>query len=141
MPAPKRRPGASPNVDDLAALRAQGPAGGRLRKAPVTDPVLGVASAAPVAASAAHEPPETDRPAADASPKVKVGFYQRPRDSARARAAFSWTRPQEGHRSFSDFIAAAVMREVERLEAEYHEGEPWPSMEAGELPTGKPLGP
>lgn len=32
------------------------------------------------------------------------------------------------------------MREVERLEAEYHHGEPWPPMEPGELPTGKPLG-
>jgi len=30
--------------------------------------------------------------------------------------------------------------QVERLEASYHEGQPWPSMQPGELPTGKPVG-
>lgn len=32
------------------------------------------------------------------------------------------------------------MREVERLESEYHHGDPWPPTEAGALPTGKPFG-
>jgi len=72
--------------------------------------------------------------------KAKVGFYQRTEDTARARAAFIWTRPQEGHRSFSDFVAAAVMAEVARLEAKYHGGKPWPAIDTGQLPVGKPLG-
>lgn len=134
MPAPQRRAGASPDPEDLAGLRGQSPAGGRLRKAPTSDPILDIATSVPAKETESPPPP----PATTA--KIKVGFYQRPEDSARARAAFSWTRPQEGHRSFSDFIAAAVMREVQRLEARYHAGEPWPAMEAGELPTGKPLG-
>lgn len=74
------------------------------------------------------------------SSKGKVGFYQRPEDTARARAAFNWTRLQEGHRSFSDFVAEALMKEVVRLEQEHHAGAPWPPLDPGHLPTGKPLG-
>jgi len=32
------------------------------------------------------------------------------------------------------------MREVARLEAKHHDGQPWPAVEPGQLPTGKPLG-
>lgn len=124
---PSRRAKSSPAAADLAALSEPT---ARLRKAPVLDPVLATATApAPSLAAPAVAPA-----------KVKVGFYQDPADTARARAAFTWTRAQQGHRSFSDFIAHALMREVERLEASYHEGHPWPSMQPGELPTGKPLG-
>lgn len=99
---------------------------GRLRKAPSDDPVLSASS--PSAGSATEvNPPKAAairpvrRPAAgrvaasdrvtSTAGKAKVGFYQAPDDTARARAAYDWTRPQEGHRSFSDFISAAVMRE------------------------------
>lgn len=82
----------------------------------------------------------TPRGAGPGTAKSKVGFYQNPDDTARARAAYDWTRPYEGHRSFSDFVASALMREVERLEAKHHGGEPWPAVEPGQLPTGKPLG-
>jgi hypothetical protein len=153
---PSRRRGASPDRTTLAEL-AQAPPRGRLRKAPATDPVLG-----PVGTSAenssdnpAGNSADTDQstaragqrgraraePTGTSTPaKTKVGFYQDTADTARARAAYDWTRPREGHRSFSDFIAAAVMREVHRLEAEYHAGNPWPPVQPGQLPTGKPLG-
>jgi hypothetical protein len=147
---PSRRRGASPDRATLAAL-AREPPRGRLRKAPATDPVLG-----PVGTSAensAGNSADTDRSTARAGQrgsgraepagtptKTKVGFYQDAADTARARAAYDWTRPREGHRSWSDFIAAAVMREVHRLEAEYHAGKPWPPVQPGQLPTGRPLG-
>lgn len=132
---PSRRRGASPNAEDLAGL-GDAPAPGRLRKAPAADPVLGVA-----AASAPNPAPESSPAAAKGAPaKTKVGFYQSVEDTARARAAYDWTRPRTRHRSFSDFIAHAVMREVERLEAEYNDGQPWPSLEPGELPAGRPMG-
>lgn len=140
MPPTRRRSG-SPNPQDLAGLREEPPAAGRLRKAPEADPVLGVASgtAREEAPAAAPGAPRRSSAAASAG-KAKVGFYQDLDDTARARAAFNWTRAQEGHRSFSDFVASALMREVERLENAYNGGDPWPPMEAGELPTGKPLG-
>lgn len=89
----------------------------------------------PPTAPRAARPPRTI-----ATRKDKVGFYQRPDDTARARAAFTWTHAQEAHRSFSDFVSAALMREVDRLEAKYNGGDPWPPMDAGQIPTGKPLG-
>lgn len=97
-------------------------------------PTLQPAPAAP-AARAARAPRATST-----AGKEKTGFYQLPDDTARARAAFTWTRAQEGHRSFSDFVASALMREVDRLERKYNDGVSWPPMEAGEIPTGKPLG-
>lgn len=155
MPAPTRRRGARPDSADLDEL-AKAPAGeGRLRKAPVADPVLAAGTAVPTqepglpGGSRSEPTPASPTPAADAlrraratpsAGKAKVGFYQDPDDTARARAAYDWTRPYEGHRSFSDFIAGAVMREVARLEAQHHDGQPWPAVEPGQLPTGKPLG-
>jgi Centromere-binding protein ParB C-terminal len=133
---PTRRRGSSPDADALSALARPPAAGGRLRKAPVADPVLGTSgrAAEPVATVTRVKQPRVT------GGKEKVGFYQLGDDTARARAAYDWTRPQEGHRSFSDFIASAVMREVARLETKYHQGEAWPAVAPGQLPTGKPLG-
>jgi len=146
---PTRRPVARPDAQALEQL-GQAPAVGRLRKAPAADPVLGPAIAGPVdpppvpPTSAAKPEKRTFPPTAAPTPKAgksKVGFYQDPTDTARARAAYDWTRPHEGHRSFSDFIAAALMREVGRLEGQYHDGSPWPAVAPGQLPTGKPMRP
>jgi len=120
-----------PDAQALDELGQAPQVAGRLRKAPSDDPVLSASS--PSAGSATEvNPPKAAairpvrRPAAgrvaasdrvtSTAGKAKVGFYQAPDDTARARAAYDWTRPQEGHRSFSDFISAAVMREVARLE-------------------------
>jgi len=146
---PTRRTGARPDAQALEQL-GQSPAIGRLRKAVAADPVLGLAAATavntpPVAPPSAEKPQKgTLGPraaSAAAAAKSKVGFYQDPTDTARARAAYDWTRPHEGHRSFSDFISAALMREVGRLERQYHDGSPWPAVAPGQLPTGKPMRP
>lgn len=154
MPTPTRRRGARPDAQALDELGQAPATGGRLRKAPTADPVVDAGSPGPTAEpaeagervtggagrpAAAARAPQPPRSTSTAG-KAKVGFYQDPDDTARARAAYDWTRPHEGHRSFSDFIAAAVMHEVARLEAKHHDGQPWPAVEPGQLPTGKPLG-
>lgn len=148
MPIPTRRRGARPDAQALDELGQSPAAAGRLRKAPAGNPVLDAGSAGP-AAEPCGPGESASRPAAAArvAPAVDVDRGQSqgrllpgPRRHRRARAAYDWTRPHEGHRSFSDFIAAPVMREVARLEAKHHDGQPWPAVEPGQLPTGKPLG-
>lgn len=68
----------------------------------------------------------------------KTSFYQSPEDGARMRAAFVNTMVPEGLGSLSEFIARAVAREVERLEAEYNEGKPWPAVQPRQVPKGPP---
>lgn len=69
----------------------------------------------------------------------KVSFYQSREDTARMRGAFMATRAEEGYRSMSEFISAAVLAEVRRLEAKYNDGEPFPAIEADRGHAGKPL--
>lgn len=69
----------------------------------------------------------------------KVSFYQRREDTARVRGAVLATRLNEGHRSMSEFINAAVLTEVERLEVKYNNGEPFPSVEADRGHAGRPM--
>lgn len=69
----------------------------------------------------------------------KVSFYQSREDTARMRGAILATRTEEGYRSMSDFLHAAAMAEVERLEAKYNNGEPFPSVEADRGHAGRPL--
>jgi len=148
MPPTNRRAGAAVDIAALDALTA--PATGRLRKSPAADPVLG--QAAPQLQPQVdpdRERPEPDRrrrrsnpnpapAAAGPNAKTKVGFYQLAENTERARGAFEYTRAVEGHATLSEFIAAAVMREVERLEREYNHGKPWPPLRAGTIATGNP---
>ncbi|WP_193073076.1 MULTISPECIES: ParB family protein [Brevibacterium] len=69
----------------------------------------------------------------------KVSFYQRREDTARVRGAVLATRLDEGHRSMSEFINAAVLAEVERLEAKYNDGEPFPPVDANRGHAGRPM--
>lgn len=69
----------------------------------------------------------------------KVSFYQDRDDTARVRGAFLATRDDEGHRSMSEFINAAVLGEVERLEVKYNNGDQFPPVEANRSHAGKPL--
>ncbi|PAK92579.1 hypothetical protein B8X04_17085 [Brevibacterium casei] len=69
----------------------------------------------------------------------KVSFYQRREDTDRLRGAVLATRLEEGHRSMSEFINNAVMAEVERLEAKYNGGQPFPSVDADRGNAGRPL--
>ncbi|WP_459645167.1 ParB family protein [Kineococcus sp. NUM-3379] len=83
---------------------------------------------------------ETAQPGGSAvEEKKRVGYYQTPSETDRARGCYEYTRLATGYRSFSDFIAAAVMEKCEALERQYNGGEPFPAMEPGELPTGRPL--
>ncbi|WIB72579.1 hypothetical protein [Curtobacterium sp. MCBD17_026] len=95
--------------------------------------------AAPVADDVTAAPSTPSR-APKAGKKPKVSFYQDPEDTARARAAMVHTQGLEGSRSWSEFVDRALMREAERLEKRYNGGQPWPPVEAGEIPRGRPMG-
>jgi hypothetical protein len=141
-------------VPDPEALGALSPGG--LRKAPDVDPVLGAGPSAsqraadvvgaprPVPAAApATVVPSAAAPAAATTrtgAREKSTFYDTPAGLARARAAYRQTAVAEGERSWAEFVAGAVRREVERREATYNGGRSWPGIGAGELPTGRPLG-
>ncbi len=68
--------------------------------------------------------------------RAKVSFYQDPADTDRVRGAILYTMTTEGSRNLSQFIHKAVMAEVERLEAKYNNGQPFPPVGARELPQG-----
>lgn len=100
------------------------------------------ASAPEPASATASAPAALPAPqrAPKAGKKPKVSFYQDPEDTARARAAMVHTQGLEGSRSWSEFVDRALMREAERLEQRYNGGQPWPPVEAGEIPRGRPMG-
>ena len=109
-------------------------------------PPLGANEAMPLheakstAASGNAETSASDRTAlkTGAVSKEKVALYMPSADAARARAAFTWTRAQEGVLSWSDFLHAAVMARVQDLEETYNAGKPWPPVATGTLPRGRP---
>ncbi|MGP5342116.1 ParB family protein [Glutamicibacter arilaitensis] len=107
------------------------------------------AAAAPAAAEPQQSEPKKVTKAAPAAPKPaaeepakkrkyphKVSFYQDMTDTDRVRGAILHTMISEGNRNLSQFIHKAVMKEVERLEAEYNGGKPWPSVKANDMPQG-----
>lgn len=145
MPRARQTP---PDLDDTPREPITTPAGPVLRKGDQADPaaarpaVPAAAVVAPgsVSGRAATRPNPTSSDVNRTASKIRVGYYQQPDHLARARSAFHWSRLQEGHRSLSDFIDHAIMREVERVEGLYNDGQPWPPLDAGELPTGRPVG-
>lgn len=56
----------------------------------------------------------------------------------RSRAAFAASRHVEGYRSYSDFIAKAIEREVSRVEHEHNEGHPYAGGDEN-LTAGRPM--
>lgn len=66
----------------------------------------------------------------------KVSFYQDPTDTDRIRGAILHTMVSEGNRTLSQFMQKVSMAEVERLEAKYNGGKPFPGVKAGDLPQG-----
>jgi len=114
---------------------------------PVAPPAQPATTPAPPVVEAAQQPTSEAPPAAAASPArakpkypPKVSFYQDPEDTARVRGAILHTMTTEGARNLSQFIHQAVMAEVERLEAKYNGGQPFPPVEARGLPQGRPMG-
>lgn len=130
------------------------------RPEPKKSSLAGSSSIAPPAATAPTETPmaatpraEPRRPAATKASAVeptttdgkkayphKVSFYQDKADTDRLRGALLATQHQEGYRSMSAFIAAAVMAEVQRLEATYNGGQPFPQVSAKGGQLGRPMG-
>lgn len=113
--------------------------------APAPEPV-DVRPPQPQSARPARQPrataPATDKAPTKTKPKYppKVSFYQDPEDTARVRGAILHTMTTEGARNLSQFINQVVMAEVERLEAKYNGGEPFPAVGAREMPQGRPMG-
>jgi len=60
-------------------------------------------------------------------------------DQARIRATFLATNSAERHGSLSDFITRATLKQVLALETQYNAGKPWPAVDPGEVPTGRPI--
>jgi len=58
---------------------------------------------------------------------VTVGEERR----AQLRAAYTLTHLQEGHRTFSEFIASALDAEIQRLESKYNQGQRFETAEQG----------
>jgi hypothetical protein len=83
-------------------------------------------------------PTGTDKPRSKYSPEVS--FYRSTEDTDRIRGAIMHTIPYEGTRTLSQFLSGAAMKEVERLEAQYNGGKPFPRVGARELPQGRPMG-
>ena len=81
-------------------------------------------------------------PATKPKPKYppKVSFYQEAEQTKRLRGAVLHTMLTEGHRNLSEFCEKAVMEKVARLEEQYNGGNPFPPVEARELPQGRPMG-
>lgn len=98
-----------------------------------------------VVASPAPEPvaaPATQPSAAESEKKWrnKLSVYQDRDLTDRLRGAIIYTIPQEGPRSVSDFVNALIVRELDRLEAQYNEGKPFPPVGPKGVPQGRPMG-
>lgn len=109
--------------------------------APATPSAAPAAPAAPAptpAATPAEPSTGEKRPRGKYPPKVS--FYQDRADTDRIRGAILNTIPYEGVRTLSQFLSAAAMKEVERLEQQYNGGKPFPPVSPGGLPQGRPLG-
>lgn len=77
-------------------------------------------------------------PLAEGSPVEKMTTYIARPTRDRAKAAFRATGHLEGDGSFSEFIAGAIAREVERREQVYNDGQPYAG-DGGRLTAGRPL--
>ncbi|TYC96839.1 hypothetical protein FQ377_13440 [Arthrobacter echini] len=58
-------------------------------------------------------------------------------DADQVRAAFLATGQAEGHRSVTDLIEAAVLREVKRLQRKHNQGRQWDPVPPGALRPGR----
>lgn len=135
-----------------AKNRPQRRTSGLSGQSPVTPAAAPPASQpAPAATTRVGKQPEESiatrksAPAKVAAPKSKyppkVSFYQDPEDTARVRGALRGVMNQpNAATNMSQFINRAVMREVERLEAEHNGGKPFAPVEAGGVPKGRPMG-
>ena len=85
-----------------------------------------------------QSPPEPEQPAKKMY--RKTSFFQSKESGSRMRSAYMATRHLTGARTLSDFILAAVEREVEALEGRYNGGEQF-TADPNSVPRGRPLEP
>lgn len=93
---------------------------------------------APQQTQALLRQPALEPPAAEKKMYRKTSFFQSKESGARMRSAYMATRHLTGSRTLSDFILAAVEREVEALERQYNEGNVF-TADPGSVPRGRPL--
>lgn len=141
MSAAKNRPqrrtsglsGQSPVTPAAAAPAAQPAPAATTPAAKRTEANTATRKSAPAKAAAADAPKSKYPP--------KVSFYQDPEDTARVRGALRGVMNQpDAATNMSQFINRAVMREVERLEAQYNQGKPFAPVQPGGVPRGRPMG-
>lgn len=90
------------------------------------------------AASAPAEPTPTPMPPAP-EPKIARTFQFRDSLIKRAETAVLRTGGQGGHMSMTALLNAALERELQRLEAEFNDGAPFPA-NRGAFRTGRAIG-
>lgn len=105
---------------------------------PVQQPAAYVAPAAPQYTQADLRQPAAEPPVPEKKMYRKTSFFQSKESGARMRSAYMATRHLTGSRTLSDFILAAVEREVEALERQYNEGNQF-TADPGSVPRGRPL--
>ncbi len=79
----------------------------------------------------ASAPPK--QPEAKELKKIRVGPYVFPSEAERIRSAYQFGYLQQSQGSFTDFLREALIAAVERLEADYNSGQPWPPTGRGAL--------
>lgn len=144
MMVERRRPaGSSPIVLTPHVEPIQTPAS---ISEPPPAPVTPAAAAPPVPEKKAKREPRAttaapvtapELPAAD--PKVQRTFQFRDSLIKRAETAVLRTGGQGGHTSMTALLNAALERELQRLEVEFNDGEPFPA-NRGTFRTGRPIG-
>lgn len=82
--------------------------------------------------------PDPEPPVVEKKTYRKTSFFQSKESGARMRSAYMATRHLTASRTLSDFILAAVEREVEALERQYNNGEMF-TADPGSVPRGRPL--
>lgn len=157
--APRRAIG---GLSSLARMRGDGqtatatpvatPERPRVTADPVPAPQAAERAVEPVSAPQASQKPPTRPksrtqapravqrpiPLAEGSPTEKMTTYVPRAVRERAKAAFRATGHLEGDGSFSDFITAAITREVERREQLHNDGQQYAG-DGGRLTAGRPL--
>lgn len=132
-PAPTVAPTPVPDVPPPAPVAAERPA------AAVSAPqATQKASTRPKSRTQAPKTVQRPLPLAEGSPTEKMTTYIPRSTRESAKAAFRATGHLEGDGSFSEFIASAIAREVERREQLYNDGQPYAG-DGGRLPAGRPL--
>lgn len=136
MSAAKNRP--QPRTSGLSGQSPVTPAAA----APTAQPAP---AAKETEANTAHKKSAPAKAAPADTPKSKyppkVSFYQDPEDTTRVRGALRGVMNQpDAATNMSQFISRAVMRVVQRLEAQYDQGKLFAPVQPGGVPRGRPMG-